>query len=508
MTKPPILLLFCVAPLLLAGKDAPVDAGAAQLVWERSVYTPGQDTGGGVAVLASGDIIVAGATNFRETEGDKQSPSFDETYKSDAWVVALDATGKRKWDLALGGADYDNFSGIVSTPNDQLIAVGTSQSEPGPGKSAPHHRGLDLWVVGISSDGARLWDKTFHQGYWNVPRSICRDSGNGCFVGGETAPGYYDTQGWVLHLDAIGNLIWEHFYGDSAATVSAVAFADDGRLILGGDRHTPPVGLPYINNFWMACADPANGSLRWQLLISKGQSSRCRAVLATRDGGAVGVGHFVSTASHELGKDIVWIVKASRTGERLWDRELRNPPDISIPEGVVETDDGGMVITSNGGDWGREVRIVRLTPDGDTQWTRSFIAGGWIPNRSCITAADGGWLVLSLADGPSPDRANSSVSNSSDLWLMRFAPELTFVQRDPPELIASRSLGSHLSTDGFRFSLIGTNGGRYVTERSADLISWEPFTTNTASMSDVKLFDPHATAQNKTHYRTRTLPSP
>ncbi|MCW5559468.1 MAG: hypothetical protein KIT22_16765 [Verrucomicrobiae bacterium] len=114
-------------------------------------------------------------------------------------------------------------------------------------------------------------------------------------------------------------------------------------------------------------------------------------------------------------------------------------------------------------------------------------------------------MVLSTADGPSPDRANSSADNGLDLWLMRFTPEQTFVQRDPPELMASRFLGSYLGDDGFRFSLIGTNGGRYVTERSTDWVSWEPFSTNTASTSDVKLLDPSAAPRNRTYYRSRAV---
>jgi len=508
MAKFPLSLLLCAAPVLTTGSDTPADVGAAQLAWERSVYTPGQDIGGGIAILSSGDIIVAGGTYFSGTGGDKQSPSFDQG-KTDAWVVALDAAGKRKWDLTLGGEDYDSFKAVVSTPDDQLIAVGTSGSAPGPGKSAPHYSGTGLWVVGISADGTRLWDRTYHHGYLVVPRSVCRDLGNGCFVGGESALGF-DSQGWLLHLDALGNLIWERLYGDDVANVSAVAFDPDGRLLLGGGRYVSTDELLWLANFWMARADPADGRLLWKLEISKGPSSRCRAVLAARDGGAIGVGHFESTAAHELGKNIAWIVKATGSGERLWDRELRVPPGVMFPEGIVETDDGGLLVTASGGDGDTRIWVIRLTPDGDLLWSHSLFAGTfwghW--NRHAVRAPDGGWLVLSTADGPSPDRANSSPPTGLDLWLMRFTPEQTFIQRDPPELMASRFLGSHLSTDGFRFSLIGTNGGRYVTERSTNLVSWEPFSTNTVSASDVKLRDSSTASRSHTHYRTRAVSLP
>lgn len=47
--------------------------------------------------------------------------------------------------------------------------------------------------------------------------------------------------------------------------------------------------------------------------------------------------------------------------------------------------------------------------------------------------------------------------------------------------------------------------GLSVTERSVDLSQWHPFSTNTASLTDVKLVDPAAVGNVQTQYRTRDV---
>ncbi len=98
---------------------------------------------------------------FTGTSGDKLSPGYG-TDLYDAWIVAFDPQGRRKWNLTLGGNGLEESAGMVATRDGRLLAVGSSRSPAGPGKTAPLLGFRDLWVVALAADATRLWDRTHH----------------------------------------------------------------------------------------------------------------------------------------------------------------------------------------------------------------------------------------------------------------------------------------------------------------------------------------------------------
>ncbi len=487
---PTSLLIGLFFSSLLLAEDPP-DARAARKVWERSVASPGQDFAGGITVLPSGDVVLAGGSYFNGTGGDKLSPNYG-TLLHDGWIIALDGDGRRKWDLTLGGDGLDQFTGIVATRDGRLLAVGGSSSPSGPGKTAPLVGIGDLWVAALAADGSRLWERSFNPGSRSFGRAICRDSTNGCFVAGH-AETNNSWQGWLLHLDGQGHRLWDQLYDPAFGPIRAVAANSESHLFWTSE------------NFWIGRANPTNGALLWARRVEKDGEAWGSAAATTRDGGVVVGGEFRSSPVEDGGERFGLLSKWDESGHRIWEYEFRHPGRIRGVTGLAECEDGGVVAVGHGDLRDRRTVIVRFTPEGQPLWWQSFRVGfeGW--SHGCARTSEGGWVILSSGSGPSPDRQGSSVDTNNDLWAVKIAPERTWAQRDPPQLLASRFLGSHLDSNGFRFSLIGTEGLTYVTERSKDFAHWEAFSTNTATKTDIKLLDPAAHGHPHGHYRARTV---
>ncbi|MBN8246682.1 MAG: hypothetical protein J0L84_04480 [Verrucomicrobia bacterium] len=453
--------------------------------------SPGQDFAGGVTVLPSGDVVLAGGSYFHGTGDDKGSPNYG-TDLYDGWIIALDGEGRRKWDVALGGDGLEQFSGIVATRDGRLLAVGGSTSPSGPGKTAPRIGIADLWVVALAADGRRLWERSFNPGSRGFGRAICLDSTTGCLVAGQAMIDGF-LEGWLLHLDGQGHLLWERLYDAVFGPMRAIAVNSESHVFWTSE------------NFWVGRANPTNGALLWSQRVEKGAEAWGSAALATRDGGLVAGGEFQSPASEDEGERFGLLSKWDAAGRPVWEHEFRHPGRLRKVTGVAECEDGGVLAVGHGGVRDRSTVIVRLTPEGQPLWWQSFQVGteGW--SHGCVRTPEGGWIILSSGNGPSPDRQGSSRSTIWDMWAVKIAPEQTWVQRDPPELLSSRFLGSHLDGGGFRFSLIGTKGQTYVTERSTDFARWDAFSTNTATETDIKLLDPAARVHPQVHYRSRKV---
>ena len=68
-----------------------------------------------------------------------------------------------------------------------------------------------------------------------------------------------------------------------------------------------------------------------------------------------------------------------------------------------------------------------------------------------------------------------------------------------------RELQGEISQDGFLLSLVGVQNTTYVTEYSANLADWTPFSTNHVGLVDVKLRDLSATNATGRFYRARKV---
>ncbi len=80
---------------------------------------------------------------------------------NDMWVVKVDSLGNYIWDSTIGGPGSDGPSDMQLSPTGEIFIVGYSSSNIGFDKSEMCRGGSDAWIVKLSANGVKLWDKTF-----------------------------------------------------------------------------------------------------------------------------------------------------------------------------------------------------------------------------------------------------------------------------------------------------------------------------------------------------------
>ena len=113
--------------------------------WLRTISSPGPDRGYGVALDAAGSAYLTGT--FQETAA-FQGGELTSAGASDLYLISYDSAGALRWAERLGGADYENGSGVAVGPFGEVFACGYFSGEltaPGGQLSAAAGRDALLW---------------------------------------------------------------------------------------------------------------------------------------------------------------------------------------------------------------------------------------------------------------------------------------------------------------------------------------------------------------------------
>ncbi|MBK7965561.1 MAG: T9SS type A sorting domain-containing protein [Bacteroidetes bacterium] len=79
---------------------------------------------------------------------------------SDIWLVKVDSLGSYVWDNTIGGTHSDGPSDMCLSPTGEIYIVGATSSNIGFDKSERCRGSADAWIVKLSANGVKLWDKT------------------------------------------------------------------------------------------------------------------------------------------------------------------------------------------------------------------------------------------------------------------------------------------------------------------------------------------------------------
>jgi len=141
----------------------------------------------GVATAPDGGAVVAGVTQDANS------------IRDNVIVVGLDARGLHLWQKDLKGERDDSVWAIESRPEGGYALAGTTSSR-GAGST-------DAWVIGLTENGALDWFRLFGGSEWDqtVAITIAPDGGM-ALAGYTTSRGAGQEDGWLLRLDARGNL--------------------------------------------------------------------------------------------------------------------------------------------------------------------------------------------------------------------------------------------------------------------------------------------------------------
>ena len=134
----------------------------------------------------------------------------------------IDAIGNIIWDNTIGGSSSDVYARVIMANDSGYLIGGVSLSGIGMDKTQPQIGTYDYWIVKLTTDGDIVWDKTIGGGNFDYFTTIINTNDNNYIVGGysnsgisgnktEASHGYEDY--WILKINELGNIVWQKTIG-------------------------------------------------------------------------------------------------------------------------------------------------------------------------------------------------------------------------------------------------------------------------------------------------------
>ncbi len=187
-------------------------------LWNRTIGGPTADSFAYLVKTSDGGYAIAAQTDSRSAG------------KIDAWLVKTDQDGNELWNTTLGGPGFDHVSHMIQTMDGGFLLTGRTES-PASGE-------FDLWLVKVDSEGDLLWEQALGGPGWDEGCSVL-ETGVGYLVAGSTSR-YI----WLVGLDSNGLKIWDKRLissdspSDQEGARSMLLTVDGGYALLGSTSRT------------------------------------------------------------------------------------------------------------------------------------------------------------------------------------------------------------------------------------------------------------------------------
>jgi|GEM_PF-2734671 len=256
------------------------------------------------------------------------------------------------------------------------------------------------------STGTRQWIKTYGGDSADEAYSILQTKDGGYIVAGSTqsfGAGRYD--GWVIKLDASGNIIWQKTYGDILEDlIQSVTQLSSGDYIVAGYTHGS-----HLKDVWVLKLD-STGNILWQKTYGGNSDDVANSIEKTADGGFILTGY---TESFGAGRSDVWVLKLDSAGEIIWQKTYGGG-NYDFGNSIQQTEDGGFIvagITESFGAGGQDLLLLKLDSNGNIVWQKAYGGSDWDSGSSVQQTADGGYVVAGSTQ--------SFGAGNYDAWILK-----------------------------------------------------------------------------------------
>jgi hypothetical protein len=353
----PLLILFCVAPVL-------AQVSVTQ-VWNRTVAEGfNTETAFDVALDSSGNVYVTGGVTDAST-GD----SF--------WLtIKYDSSGNQVFNTTFNKLVTETIS-----ENPGEIAVDSSGNIYVTGYTYTSLGGKAIWhTIKYDSSGNEVWNATFDGGgVTDIANGIAVDSAANVYVTGHTVPlSGGDSKIVTIKYDSSGNEVWNKTY-DSPSGVETdqgfdVLVDSSGNVYVAGEA-----GLTGGDTDSFLIKYDSSGNEVWNASFHGGDADGAYGVALDSASGDIYIVGYTLTLS---GTTQLLMIKYNTTGDEQWNKKL-NISDIQDIGHAVALDSSGDIYIAgetfiNGvdPDW----LIMRFDSDGNHVWNLTVDGGGTTGN--------------------------------------------------------------------------------------------------------------------------------
>jgi hypothetical protein len=422
-------------------------------VWSKGFGGPQTQDVTGVALDASGNIVVAG---YFLGSVDFGGGPLVSAGSNDLFVAKLDPNGNHLWSKRFGAAGIDNAFGVAVAPNGDIVVTGVFQATVdfggGPLTSPV---ASSAFAFKLDAGGNHIWSKSFGGGTQNdMGRAVAIDgAGNIVLVadlvgtmdfGGGSLVCAGGTDVAVAKLTSAGAHIWSQRFGDvDYQHAFGLGLDATGNVLLAG-RLTGSMtfGGPVLTSagsgdVFVAKLDPAGAHI-YSKRFGDGVEQSAQSLAVDGAGNMIVVGLAAGTLDlgggplSAMGTQDIFVGKLDPSGAHVWSKRFGSAGSTCTIADVAVDGAGSLVITGEffgslnlgGGPLpGTSAMFVgKLDPSGTHVWSKSF-GNSSAPNPRSVAAESGGGSVIGGAFGTTIDFGGGTLSpNGYDIFVLKLGP--------------------------------------------------------------------------------------
>jgi hypothetical protein len=293
-----------------------------------------------------------------------------------SWLLSLSGSPQSQvvWQRCYGGSDDDRANAMVATRDGGFAIAGMTRSDDG--DVSGQHGWMDVWVMKLDSELNLDWQKCFGGTEIDEAFSLCQTIDGGYILAcgtlsanGDVTANHGKEDLWILKLDILGNLQWQHTYGgtkdDRAVSVTQ---AEDGTYLVAGYILSDDGDVLFNHgnsDIWALNLD-MQGDILWQKSLGGSDWDIPGVLVQTKDYGFLIAGHSYSgdgDVNCTIEGRKIWLTKVSHTWNLEWQRCI----DGKSANTMIITADTGILVGGENS-LGRGV-IYRLFENGGIKWT-------------------------------------------------------------------------------------------------------------------------------------------
>jgi hypothetical protein len=369
-------------------------AQAPDTLWTKTFGGSYNETCNSVQQTSDGGYIIAGSTR-----------SFGAGLY-DFWLIKTDSEGDTVWTRTFGGSLHDWGRSAQQTSDGGYIITGIS----------------DVLLIKTDTNGDTLWTKTY-SGSGNF---VQQTSDNGYILCGDISDDLL-----LVRTDVNGDTLWTKTYGGNLIDCgNSVQQTTDGGFIVTGVKDETTVGQDrsYV---WLIKTD-TNGDTLWTRTFIGNQIAQGYSVQQTSDGGYIIAGVTNAIWSHPFSFGNAWLIKTDANGDTLWTNTFGDSLGGQRGYSVQQTSDGGYIFTGFTNSTDIDLWLIKTDANGDTLWTKTFGDSLSDFGYSVQQTSDGGYIIAG--------ETSSIGAGGSDVWLIKFAPDITSINQNPHTSITGYQL--------------------------------------------------------------------
>jgi len=284
------------------------------LLWATYLGGEKADEATGVAVDASGNVIVTGWTLSPKFPSASAPGYLVPKGGSDAFVAKFTSTGQLVWTKLIGGKDSDSAAGVCTVAGDGIVVGGTTNSKdfPAIGGGVFYPWGVDAFAVKLDSAGTMSWTSFVKNSFDESVAGVSADPEGNVYLAGSTSISGSLSSNWgagpsssreifLAKIAPDGRRLWlGRIGGSSTDTIYGIAADPDGAFICGSTKSTD---FPLVNPFKSTRGGPTSGfvakvasagGLEWSSYVGGSEHDCATCVAADPDGAAYVAGYTIS----------------------------------------------------------------------------------------------------------------------------------------------------------------------------------------------------------------------